>query len=430
VAVRVLIVGASGLIGSAVAGRLASQGHSIVSVTRRGEQIGLLDTTVVRMDVASATEVSDWLPILRGVDAVVNCAGVLQDSPGDSTAGVHVKGVSALFHACEMAGVRRVVHLSAVGVDRETPTEFSRTKLAGDKALMERDLDWVILRPSVVIGRAAYGGSALFRGLAALPIQPLMAGTGPLQIVHLDDVVDTIAFFIRPDAPARQVLDLVGPRRWSFDEVVRLFRKWLRWPPARTWQVPQALAGVLYKAGDLVSMLGWRPPIRSTARREIVRGAVGDPKPLAAIGIRPRDLEASLMAEPSSVQERWFARLYFLKPLLFVVLVLFWVSTGLISLGPGWDHGMGLMREGGVGERMGALAVVSGALADIAIGLLIAYRPTSRYGLFAALTISIVYAIIGTILVPRLWIDPLGPMLKIWPIVVLHLVGLGILEDR
>jgi hypothetical protein len=130
------------------------------------------------------------------------------------------------------------------------------------------------------------------------------------------------------------------------------------------------------------------------------------------------------------VQERWFARLYFLKPLLFVVLVLFWVSTGLISLGPGWDHGMGLMREGGVGERMGALAVVSGALADIAIGLLIAYRPTSRYGLFAALTISIVYAIIGTILVPRLWIDPLGPMLKIWPIVVLHLVGLGILEDR
>jgi hypothetical protein len=50
--------------------------------------------------------------------------------------------------------------------------------------------------------------------------------------------------------------------------------------------------------------------------------------------------------------------------------------------------------------------------------------------LFAALTISIVYAIIGTILVPRLWIDPLGPMLKIWPIVVLHLVGLGILEDR
>jgi hypothetical protein len=91
---------------------------------------------------------------------------------------------------------------------------------------------------------------------------------------------------------------------------------------------------------------------------------------------------------------------------------------------------MGLMREGGVGDLMGVLAVVSGALADIMIGLAIAYRPTSRYGLYAALTISVTYAIIGTILVPRLWSNPLGPMLKIWPIMVLHLVALCILEDR
>jgi hypothetical protein len=70
--------------------------------------------------------------------------------------------------------------------------------------------------------------------------------------------------------------------------------------------------------------------------------------------------------------------LYFIKPLLFVVLVLFWVSTGVISLCPGWDHGMELMREGGVGERMAALSVIAGALSDIVIGLAIAYRPTSR----------------------------------------------------
>jgi hypothetical protein len=102
----------------------------------------------------------------------------------------------------------------------------------------------------------------------------------------------------------------------------------------------------------------------------------------------------------------------------------------LISLGPGWEIGMGLMREGGVGETMGALTVIAGALSDIAIGLAIAYRPTSRYGLYAALTISFVYAILGTWLVPRLWADPLGPMLKIWPIIVFNLVALAILEDR
>src|SRR5690242_19163126 len=85
VAVRVLIVGASGLVGSALAGRLAAQGHFVVSVTRSGGKTGLVDAVAVQMDVAAATEAPDWLPILTEVDAVVNCAGVLQDSPGDST---------------------------------------------------------------------------------------------------------------------------------------------------------------------------------------------------------------------------------------------------------------------------------------------------------------------------------------------------------
>jgi hypothetical protein len=68
--------------------------------------------------------------------------------------------------------------------------------------------------------------------------------------------------------------------------------------------------------------------------------------------------------------------------------------------------------------------------ARIAIGLAILYRPMTRYGLWAALTISLVYAVLGTVLVPRLWREPLGPMLKIWPIIMINLVALAIREDR
>jgi hypothetical protein len=146
--------------------------------------------------------------------------------------------------------------------------------------------------------------------------------------------------------------------------------------------------------------------------------------------ISPKGLGEFLAAEPASVQERWFAAMYLLKPVTFVVLCLFWVSTAWVSMGPGWEYGIGLMREGGVEGRMAALTVIAGALSDLAIGLAIAYRPTSRYGLYAAIAISLTYAVIGTILVPRLWADPLGPMLKIWPIIVLHFVALAILKDR
>jgi uncharacterized protein YbjT (DUF2867 family) len=420
---RVMVVGASGLIGSAVCARLAARGDSIRAV-------GLVPAEVIQIDLAVATE-AEWPAHLSGVDAVVNCAGLLQDSPGESTHGVHAAGAAALFRACERAGVPRVIQISAVGVDRDPPTEFSRTKLAGDQALMERDLDWVILRPSVVIGRAAYGGSALLRALAAAPIVPIMPQTGPLQIVHLDDVVDAVMYFLRPEAPVRRAFDVVGPRTWSLDEFVALLRRWLRWPPARRFRLPAPLAALVYRFGDALALLGWRPPARTTARWEIQRGATGDPQPLArATGIEARDLAAALMAEPSSVQERWFARLYLLKPLVFVVLSLFWIATGLMALGPGWERGVGLVLEGGVKHGLAEAAVVAGAAADIGIGIGIALRRTTRRALYAALALSLAYAIIGTVLVPRLWIDPIGPLLKIWPIMVLILVAVAIHEDR
>ena len=276
---RVLLTGASGLIGSAVLARLRAEGHEVIAVTRTGgpsDRWPLARQHVV-MDIARATRPEDWLPHLAGVDAVVNCAGVLQDSPRDSTAGVHAQGAAALFLACEQAGVRRIVHLSAIGVDRGAPTAFSRTKLEGDKALMARSLDWVILRPSVVVGRPAYGGSALFRGLAALPVLPVVPDTGPLQIVQLEDLTRTILFFLRPEAPARKALEIAGPQRLAFSEVVQTYRRWLGWPRAQQITMPRSAAQALYRLGDLLGLLGWRPPMRSTARREIVRGATGDP---------------------------------------------------------------------------------------------------------------------------------------------------------
>jgi uncharacterized protein YbjT (DUF2867 family) len=428
---RVLIVGASGLIGSAVAARLAAAGHQVIAVGRRPAEARLADTTYIRVDLARATDPRDWTEHLSGTDAVLNCAGLLQDPVGDSSAAVHLRGASALFQACERAGVRRVVHLSAVGVDRETPTAFSQTKLAGDQALMARDLDWVILRPSVVIGRAAYGGSALIRGLAALPVLPVMPNTAPLQIVHLDDLVDAIVFFLQPTAPSKCVVEVVGPERHSFEEVVALFRKWMRLSPATRLYLPGWLAGLIYRLGDAVALLGWRPPVRTTAQREMRRGAVGDIAEFEKLtGISPRALGDALAREPASVQERWFARLYLLKPVVFVVFSLFWIATGLVSLGPGWQRGIALVMEGGASEALAKLAVLSGGLADVVIGLAIAFRPTARLGLYAAFLISIAYAVIGTILVPWMWLDPLGPMLKIGPIMVFNLVALAILEDR
>lgn len=429
---KILLLGATGLIGSSILAKLLSAGHSVVAVSRRANvRRQFPQAQWVSLDLRAVDSPQQWLSHLDGVDAVINCAGVLGGGGSDSTDAAHHKGPATLFAACERAGVKRVVHFSAVGVDRQTPSEFSRTKAEGDAALKATALDWVILRPSVVVGRRAYGGSALFRGLAALPMLPRFEDAGELQIVQLDDVVATAVFFLEPSAPARVELEIVGPRRLTFNEVVAIYRKWLGWRPAQLVDFPDWLIDGMYRLGDFLAWLGWRTPIRSIAKQEIVRGAIGDPTPWTDMtGTKPQSLEAALMAEPADVREKWFARIYALKPLIFAVTALFWISTALVSYGPGWDIGLGLLYEGGLSGPIVPLAVIAGATSDLIIGVAIAFRRTSKIALVAALVLSFIYLILGTILVPRLWRDPLGPMLKIWSVMVLNVVSLAIVDDR
>jgi uncharacterized protein YbjT (DUF2867 family) len=428
---RIVVIGATGLIGSHVVAALSAQGAGITGVARNvgGWRARRPDIDWRALDLARA-DAGQWREAIEGAEAVVFCAGALQDGPMDDLSATHERGLKALVAACEAEGLQRFIHFSAMGVDRATLTEFSRSKRAGDEALMASRLDWVILRPSVVLGGPVYGASALVRGLAALPLLPVMPDTAPLRPVALEDVVRTVAFFLRPEAPARVAIDLSGPETVDFTELVAQHRRWLGWRPARRMALPRWAAALAYRLGDLVALLGWRPPVRSTARREIARGAAADNEEwLRLTGFQPSMIGARLDARPASVQERWFARLYFVKPIIFGSLALFWVGSGIASLGPGYAQGIGMMREGGA-QELAPFAVIGGGVADLLVGIGIAWRPQARLALVACIAVSLLYAVAGTLVTPWLWLDPLAPLLKIAPVIALHLAALAILGDR
>ncbi len=425
---RIVVVGATGLVGTEIATQLAARGHAVTGIARTVPRVPS-DIAWKRLDLARAGAAA-WDQVLGGVDVVVNCAGALQDSPGDDLSGVHVKGLALLAAACRRNGVARMIHFSAMGVGGETPTAFSRSKRAGDEALMESGVDYVILRPSVVLAIPVAGASALIRGLAGLPVLPVMPETGPLRPVALDDVVATVLAFTDLRRPGGLVLDMSGPETLAFVDLVRLNRRWLGLPPARELSVPEWLAALAYRMGDAAGRLGWRPAVRSTARREVARGAAGDHQAwVAATGIVPRRIEAMLRGRPPAVQDRWFARLYMLKPLVVVSLVLFWVGSGLASLGPGFGGGVAMMREAGTGS-LAIPIVAGGGLADLLVGMGIAWRRTTRIALQAGIAVTAAYVVAGSVLTPWLWLDPLAALLKTLPITALMLVALAILEER
>src|SRR5205823_4186036 len=102
-----------------------------------------------------------------------------------------------------------------------------------------------------------------------------------------------------------------------------------------------------------------------------------------------------LAAEPASVQDRWFAPIYLLKPVVFTIFSAFWITTGLLSIGPGYHIGTTLLNEGGLGSASG-LYVIAGGIADLAIGIGIAVRRSARLALYLALAVSFFYAVAGT----------------------------------
>ena len=421
---RVLVLGANGFIGAHVVAALARAGWSVRAGARRPDQARRRAPAHdwVRADFIDLTEPSAWTALLDGVAAVVNCVGVLQDGAGDSSEIAHVAGPRALIAACEAAGVVRVVHLSAVGADDAAGTVYGRSKAGTERMFAASALDWLILRPSLVVGRAAFGGTGLMRALAAFPLViPLMGGDQRFRPVAMDDLCAAVVAALQPGAPTRRVLDVAGPESLTLADILKLYRGWLGLKPAPVLRVPTALAWPIIALGDLAGRLGWPSPLRSTAVRQMNHGVEGDPDAWTAVlGVQSRTLAAHLSEIPASVQDVWHARLWVVRPVAIVTLSLFWTVTGLISFGPGWSSALALLAEGGYGAAAPAV-VRFGALLDVVLGLALLVRPwTARVAIVMVLS-TVGYLAAATISLPHYWIDPLGPWLKVLPMMALCL---------
>ncbi len=182
---------------------------------------------------------------------------------------------------------------------------------------------------------------------------------------------------------------------------------------------------------DALGWLGWRSPARSTAVAQLAAGVTGDPTSwIAATGIRPKSLRGQPRSYPAGVQERWFARLYLLKPVAIGVLALFWFATGVIALGPGRGPSLAYLHAAGVEAPLDQVILIGGAIFDIALGLLLLIRRATRAVLLTMLAVTPFYVLAGTLLAPGLWADPLGPLTKIGPLLVATVFTLAIIDER
>ena len=205
---KILLTGASGFIGKHIASALLSAGHEVTPATRaRG------------FDFNRMRDEGDWLAHLHGIEAVINCVGIIAEGHTQTFAHLHAQAPAALFKACARAGVNRVIQISALGADESAFTPYQQSKKTADDVLRGLPLDWFVLRPSLVYGP---GGKsmALFQHLASLPAIPLVArGLQWIQPVYISDLVAAVLQCLSV-SPAQRTIDVVGPNPVTF-------RNWL-----------------------------------------------------------------------------------------------------------------------------------------------------------------------------------------------------------
>lgn len=429
---RILVLGAYGLIGLPVSKRLLHAGHDVVGLARslnRGRAL-LPEAEWIGADLATLTNATDWLKHLDDIDVVVNASGVLQVGLGDTVAVTQCEAIVALIDACEQKQIARFVQISAPDVALDASTEFYRSKARADETLKLSTLKWVLLRPGLVFSAESYGGTGLLRMLAAMPyVQPVFLPEAPIQTISVNDVASAVLISVGGDLD-RQDIDLVERESHRLIDLILEVRRWLGFPPPKyIWTVPGPIGRGIAKLADFASWFGWKSALRSTAMSVLTQGVRGDAEKWSALrGETPSSLSETLRAIPSTRQERISARASLVYPVLVMILSMFWIVSGVIGLIQ-IPAAMATLADA-LPKPMALGAVIGGSVADIIVGFLIAFRPTIRRGCLASLFLAGGYLLSSAFVTPSLWADPLGPMVKVFPALALALAVMALSEDR
>jgi uncharacterized protein YbjT (DUF2867 family) len=306
---NVLILGGTGFVGRSVCDKLVERsggGSAQVVVPSRqparAKHLQLLPT--VRLVQADVHDPAQLTALLHGCEAVINLVAILH---GDAAAfeRAHVELPRRLASACAAAGVRRLVHVSALGADAAAPSAYLRSKAAGEAVLQAAGLELTVLRPSVIFG-AHDRFLNLFATLQAVfPVLPLAGADSRYQPVWVQDVAAAIVRCLDDASTIGQTFECAGPQVYTLRDLAHAAGHWSG-HPRPVVALPEALARLQ------ASVMSWLPgePLISRDNLDSMRVpniASGELPGLAALGITPSTLES--VAPDYLAPDRGVARL-------------------------------------------------------------------------------------------------------------------------
>ena len=224
----ILLIGGNGFVGRVIAAQLQLAGYSVLIPTGHlaaARELRMLPKVHVEdADIHDFDELQSLCGRIDKNGAVINLVGVLHDKPaqpyGKVFKAAHVDLPKNIITAMQLHGLKRYLHMSALGADSNGPSMYQRSKGDGEAAVKVSNLDWTIFRPSVIFG-AQDQFINLFSKLTKLfPAMPLANHQAQFQPVSVDDVASAFVKSLSMPQTIHQSYDLVGPTVYTMKEIV------------------------------------------------------------------------------------------------------------------------------------------------------------------------------------------------------------------
>lgn len=291
---KILILGGTGFVGRHVCEKLVEAQCRVTVVTRRRSNAQhLLMLPMVDVIETPAHDSASLAGLLAGHDAVVNLIAILHGSEA-AFEKVHVQLPLALARACEASGVRRIVHISALGASLDSTSMYQRSKARGEAVLRGAGLDLTVLRPSVIFGAEDKFLNTFARLQQLFPVIPLAGSQARFQPVWVEDVARAVVHCLQTPDTIGQIYEACGPEVFTLKQLVELAGRYagINGGKGRTViALPDALARVQARLMELAP----GEPLLSRDNLDAMKTdnvASGQLPGLQALGIQPAALAA------------------------------------------------------------------------------------------------------------------------------------------
>ena len=248
---RVLVLGGAGFIGRHAVAALLERQHEVIIGSRHPQRAARrlpvhahrCERRMVRLEQRLTPDA--WQPLLANIDVVLNCVGILRQRGAETYEKVHHIAPAALADACSVGGVRRLVHVSALGLDQHVTSGFLLSKRHGEAALRARSFDTVIVRPSLLDGVDGYGAH-WFRRVARWPVHFVPSSArGRVAPLDVDDLGAALAVLCEIDHPPSREIELGGAEQMTIPKYLARLRAQqcgANARPATVIEVPHSIA--------------------------------------------------------------------------------------------------------------------------------------------------------------------------------------------